>query len=231
VTEVLTARDFKAALDVQDACNLSGVLHTWAKLIDKIWAEARENKLGTADVNTHPINVLFASKVASLTGCELSAQFSEAYRAAEHWSKDDEDMKTRNVPSSEISSETLRAEDHMSDRASAGDPRTPDCTHGWEIVNREHFESVLTFAVKVEKMGSLVECLDRLQAIAGNYKGKVSLFADWAPYSFEFSIVSDGRCVLNGGVIFHGKHDNGGDGGAPTFSVSLSPVDGWSIHT
>jgi len=36
---------------------------------------------------------------------------------------------------------------------------------------------------------------------------------------------------FNGGLIFHGPHDNGGDGGAPTFSVNLSPQDGWSIHT
>jgi len=36
---------------------------------------------------------------------------------------------------------------------------------------------------------------------------------------------------FNGGLIFHGKHDNGGDGSAPTFSVNLSPTNGWSIHT
>lgn len=36
---------------------------------------------------------------------------------------------------------------------------------------------------------------------------------------------------FNGGLTFHGKHDNGGDGGAPTFSVNLSPSDGWEIHT
>lgn len=36
---------------------------------------------------------------------------------------------------------------------------------------------------------------------------------------------------FNGGLIFHGPHDNGGDGGAPTFSVNLTPQDGWSVHT
>lgn len=36
---------------------------------------------------------------------------------------------------------------------------------------------------------------------------------------------------FNGGLLYHGSHDNGGDGGAPTFSVNLSPVNGWSIHT
>jgi hypothetical protein len=36
---------------------------------------------------------------------------------------------------------------------------------------------------------------------------------------------------MNGGLIYHGPHDNGGDGGFPTFSVNLSPVNGWTIHT
>jgi hypothetical protein len=36
---------------------------------------------------------------------------------------------------------------------------------------------------------------------------------------------------FNGGLIYHGTHDGGGDGGAPTFSVNLSPVNGWSVHT
>jgi len=36
---------------------------------------------------------------------------------------------------------------------------------------------------------------------------------------------------FNGGLIFHGPHDNGGDGGAPTFSVNLMPSHGWNIHT
>ena len=58
---------------------------------------------------------------------------------------------------------------------------------------------------------------------------------DFAPLSFAFAIytVKDGKekVWFNGGLIFHGKHDNGGDGGAPTFSVTLTPHSGWSIHT
>lgn len=41
----------------------------------------------------------------------------------------------------------------------------------------------------------------------------------------------DEKFWFNGGLIFHGPHDGGGNGGAPTFSVSLTPQDGWSIHT
>jgi hypothetical protein len=39
------------------------------------------------------------------------------------------------------------------------------------------------------------------------------------------------RRWFNGGLIFHGPHDNGGDGGAPTFSVSPIPASGWRVHT
>lgn len=66
---------------------------------------------------------------------------------------------------------------------------------------------------------------------------RVTLFRDFAPQSFEFvkevlyKNETEWKRQFNGGVIFHGTHDNGGDGGAPTYSVNLSPQDGWSIHT
>lgn len=76
---MLTKDDYKSAINAQDACNLSGVLHSWSKLQEKIWEEARKQGAGTDFVNRHPINVLFASKVASLTGCEAGRSFSLAY--------------------------------------------------------------------------------------------------------------------------------------------------------
>ena len=42
---------------------------------------------------------------------------------------------------------------------------------------------------------------------------------------------TEGGHLFSGGLIFHGPHDGGGNGGAPTFSCSLVPVDGWSVHT
>lgn len=62
------------------------------------------------------------------------------------------------------------------------------------------------------------------------------LFEDFAPLSFVFVMEirqDDGKYErwFNGGLIFHGPHDGGGDGGAPTFSVNLSPSTGWSVHT
>lgn len=76
---MLTADDYRQAIQAQDACNLSGIVHSWSKMMDKIWEEARALKEGTQWVNRHPINVMFSSKVASLTGSEDFSQFSVAY--------------------------------------------------------------------------------------------------------------------------------------------------------
>ena len=94
-----------------------------------------------------------------------------------------------------------------------------------------HWEKVREFAMRTGRCASLQRCLDRLQRIAANLDGKVTLGTDFAPYSFLFSIEAPGSSGLNGGLIFHGSHDNGGDGSAPTYAVNLTPEDGWSIHT
>jgi hypothetical protein len=59
------------------------------------------------------------------------------------------------------------------------------------------------------------------------------VFSDHAPLSLYFERTVDSKFIGNGGVIFHGPHDGYGNGGAPTFSVSLSSEKkvGWSIHT
>ena len=68
-------------------------------------------------------------------------------------------------------------------------------------------------------------------------ESKVNLYPDFAPLSFYFveqyfnKDKQEWQRWINGGVIFHGQHDGGGNGGAPTFSVNISPIDGWSIHT
>lgn len=68
----------RTALQVQDACNLSGVLRTWLECRDAVNAACD----GTAARNTHPIHVLFANKVADLTHqiCDPDA-FGPAYDA------------------------------------------------------------------------------------------------------------------------------------------------------
>lgn len=91
----------------------------------------------------------------------------------------------------------------------------------------DYFAEVENFAARV---GKLKQLYGRIEQLCSN-GDTVRLFKDFAPHSFEFIRLRDGERVYNGGLIFHGPHDGGGNGGAPTFSVSLTPVDGWSIHT
>src|SRR5258708_33039861 len=79
VKETLTRRDYQDALDVQDACNLSGVVFAFARVMQKICNESNAPNRGRDWKNTHPIAVLYASKIASLTGCEMDMRYSNAY--------------------------------------------------------------------------------------------------------------------------------------------------------
>lgn len=74
-------------------------------------------------------------------------------------------------------------------------------------------------------------CIGRLQDMARMWDGVAVMGLDFAEKSFTWAIVKDGKVKMNGGMILHGAHDNGGDGGAPTFSVNLSPTTGWQLHT
>lgn len=67
----------KEAIDVQDACNLSGVAHGFARAMSKLC----ELGLDTNARNQHPVAVMWSSKIASLTGSEDSLTFSRAYDA------------------------------------------------------------------------------------------------------------------------------------------------------
>lgn len=75
----------KEALDVQDACNLSGVVHAFSRAITQLREIlSAEEKFSTDKLNQHPICVLYSSKIASLTGSESAVGFSRAYE----WAKD-----------------------------------------------------------------------------------------------------------------------------------------------
>lgn len=83
---------------------------------------------------------------------------------------------------------------------------------------------------------SLLECLNCLKTMEENYGGRgkieTEITTGFAPLSFYFDRYDkDKKFCGNGGIIFHGKHDNRGDGGAPTFSVCIEPCNGWQIHT
>lgn len=69
------------AIEIQDACNLSGLVFGWARCMERF------NQLlpgiGTDARNKHPIHYLWSDKLASLTGAQLpeSGQYSAQYDA------------------------------------------------------------------------------------------------------------------------------------------------------
>lgn len=74
------------ALDVQDASNLSGVVHSFSRAISDLRAHLeKESNFSTSRLNQHPVCVLYSSKIASLTGSENNFNeyggntFGEAY--------------------------------------------------------------------------------------------------------------------------------------------------------
>jgi hypothetical protein len=56
------------AIQVQDACNLSGVAHGFARAM----SDLMDHTNGTEERNHHPIAILWADKIASLTGTQRS---------------------------------------------------------------------------------------------------------------------------------------------------------------
>ncbi len=114
----------------------------------------------------------------------------------------------------------------------------------------EYFKKVQEFAKKVDKEDNLKEKLDWLATYACHIepgdseavismkkrKTKCVLFSDFAPASFEFAMyrqkpTGEYEFWFNGGLIYHGPHDGWGSGAGPTFSVTLTPTNGWSVHT
>jgi hypothetical protein len=56
----------QAALDCQDACNLSGVVFTFAEAMQAICDEQHRLNEGTEWKNSHPVVTLFLSKLSEL---------------------------------------------------------------------------------------------------------------------------------------------------------------------
>lgn len=93
-------------------------------------------------------------------------------------------------------------------------------------------EEAMQFAKIKGLENSLRNCLDGINRhCSPDFDGFLGV--DFAPYSFTFAVVNRQTkiCKLNGGIIFHGRHNGFGRGSAPTFSVSMSNEEGWQIHT
>lgn len=69
----------REAIQIQDACNLSGVAHSFLDAI----ATIRNSASGTREVNTHAIVTLYVSKFASLNGTDcLCSDCMDAFSKA-----------------------------------------------------------------------------------------------------------------------------------------------------
>ena len=95
----------------------------------------------------------------------------------------------------------------------------------------DRFKEAWLFAKETSQLDNLKEQIRCLIRIANNFKSSCVLRHDFAPHSFAFYIVKDGAVSFNGGVIYHGPHDGCGDGGGPTYSVSIDKAQGWKIHS
>ena len=110
------------------------------------------------------------------------------------------------------------------------------------VENQEHFDECRAFAEKTGHLGNFEESIKYLTNYGmepedrdGRHDVRCLLAKDFAPYSFRFVIERFRKGVwalwLNGGLIFHGDHDGGGSGSAPTFAVCAQPTEGWLVHT
>lgn len=68
------------ALNVQDACNLSGVAQGFARAMLDL--RALPECTGTDWANRHPVAILWSDKIASLTGSHSSVTCARAYSDA-----------------------------------------------------------------------------------------------------------------------------------------------------
>ena len=88
--ELLTRKDYQAAIDVQDACNLSGVVFSFAEIMERLCNTAHAEGHGTDWKNHHPIAVLFADKIAALagTGDSSDSNYATAYHDTKKYLED-----------------------------------------------------------------------------------------------------------------------------------------------
>lgn len=76
----------REALEVQDACNLSGVVHAFSRAITELREILRNDGIvDTGAINQHPICKMWASKIHDLARMGLSdhERFRVAYEACE----------------------------------------------------------------------------------------------------------------------------------------------------
>ena len=72
---MLAQKHYSDAILVQDACNISGVVHSFVRVLELTESELAHRKGGDVlELNRHPLMVMYASKVLSLSKGELQAR-------------------------------------------------------------------------------------------------------------------------------------------------------------
>jgi len=102
----------------------------------------------------------------------------------------------------------------------------------------EKLAEVQAFAVRIgmrDNLEAQLRFLDEYAEDGDRGRTCCRLYHDGAPFSFGFlmRLRRGGKYLdwFNGALIFHGPHDGGGDGTAPTLAVCLQPTAGWTVHT
>ncbi|MEA1878665.1 MAG: hypothetical protein U9N86_17620 [Bacteroidota bacterium] len=74
-------QDYKTAITVQSASNLSGVVHSFSEILTRITKEAQEQGKSTDWINQHPICILFAEQIQHLATGKI--RYITAYEICE----------------------------------------------------------------------------------------------------------------------------------------------------
>lgn len=69
------------ALDIQDACNLSGVVFAFGRAMQAVCDDSQAKGTGTRERNQHPIVTMHLLKLCELNGC--GSTLHESYDKAE----------------------------------------------------------------------------------------------------------------------------------------------------
>ncbi len=87
----------QSALDVQTACNLSGVISSFGIIVE---AMRREHYMDTQTCNLHPVSRLFAEQIIHLTGagCGDVESYSTAYAVCTRLASINENLPRNETP-------------------------------------------------------------------------------------------------------------------------------------
>lgn len=88
---------------------------------------------------------------------------------------------------------------------------------------QEYYDEVVKRAEEMNDK-TLQECLERLKRWEQRDNTEIYLYKDCDPLSFYFEMYRNGKRVMNGGVIYHGKPDQ-------SHSFTMNPEIGWQTHT